>query len=94
MLVAELLDGPIRSYGLTAAVVISIFSSFGLTLLFPVILAGGGSAIYWAFAGCCIGTGLFIGFIVPETKGKTFVEIQRALGRRDVEETVFKASPS
>ncbi|VEN40561.1 unnamed protein product [Callosobruchus maculatus] len=42
----------------------------------------GNAGTFWFFGGCCLLCAVFIVFCVPETSGKTFVEIQKMLQRK------------
>lgn len=86
IVVAELFEGPVRPYGISCGILVAGISAFGLTFSFPVLVNSIGPAIlYYFFAGCNVVVCLVIYFIVPETKGRTFAEIQTALGRKNVE---------
>lgn len=38
------------------------------------------SGVFWLFGGCCLFAAIFVLAVMPETKGKSFQEIQTALG--------------
>nr|CAI5828346.1 unnamed protein product [Callosobruchus analis] len=42
----------------------------------------GNAGTFWFFGGCCLLCAVFIVFCVPETSGKTFVEIEKMLHRK------------
>lgn len=86
MVVAELFEGPVRPYGVSCAMLIAAVSSFCLSLFFPSLInALGPAPLYYIFSGCCLIVFLVILFFVPETKGKSFAEIQVALGRKQIQ---------
>ncbi|KPJ05218.1 Facilitated trehalose transporter Tret1 [Papilio xuthus] len=77
LLVAELFDGPARAFGVSISLIINTLSVFITTKYFSTLTIVLGPAItYWLFSGCCLITCIFIYYCVPETKGKTFREIQ------------------
>lgn len=91
---AELFDGPARSLGMSISTTLASASAFFLTRYFPALMASiGPAATYWGFSLNCVLLGAFILFVVPETKGKTFSEIQVSLGAKravDDEEKAVK----
>ncbi|CAH2059192.1 unnamed protein product, partial [Iphiclides podalirius] len=81
VLIAELFDGPARAIGASASMVVTTLFIFLTTKYFATLtLTIGPAATYWLFSGACAVSCLFIHYCVPETKGKTFAEIQAALG--------------
>ena len=95
MVVAELFDGPARAVGSTAGITVATFFAFLITKYFAQVTSAIGAAnTYWIFSFNCLITTLFIMYLIPETKGKTFVEIQEEMGRQIVKETdVEKEKP-
>lgn len=53
----------------------------------------GKSGSFWFFAGCCLFTGVFSIFFVPETKGKSFNEIQDMLNGSQKTKSVSDKEP-
>ncbi|KAI5645564.1 sugar transporter domain-containing protein [Phthorimaea operculella] len=81
LLVAELFEGPARATGVGCSLLCTMFSLFFTTKYFPMLTTSiGAAATYWIFGVNCILLCLFILFCVPETKGKSFSEIQVSLG--------------
>lgn len=64
------------------------FLAFLITLTFtPISSAIGIGPTFWIFAVICLIGSFFVFFVIPETKGKSMVEIQRMLGgEKDVDE--------
>ncbi|XP_026322866.1 facilitated trehalose transporter Tret1-like [Hyposmocoma kahamanoa] len=61
--------------------------SFLVTRYFqPVAKAVGMSVAFWIFGVCCVAAFFFVLFIVPETKGKSFAEIQEMLAGKSSSE--------
>ncbi|OWK53326.1 solute carrier family 2, facilitated glucose transporter member 5 [Lonchura striata] len=58
-------------------------SNFTVGLLFLYMEAGLGPYSFLIFCAICIATMLYIFFIVPETKNKTFMEINRIMAKRN-----------
>ncbi|KAM5142311.1 solute carrier family 2, facilitated glucose transporter member 5-like isoform 1-T2 [Mantella aurantiaca] len=58
-------------------------SNFTVGLIFEFLMSGLGSYCFILFAAICLITFLFIYFIVPETKGKTFLEISHLMAKRN-----------
>ncbi|KAL4708589.1 hypothetical protein ACJJTC_014197 [Scirpophaga incertulas] len=80
-LTSELFESKARGTGLAIAMVISGVSLFVTAKYFAVVMESiGPAAIFWIFSGNCFLFCLFIVFVIPETKGKSFTEIQIALG--------------
>ncbi|CAG9794712.1 unnamed protein product [Diatraea saccharalis] len=87
MLSAEMFDSSSRAVGLSICSVLFTIAVFVVIRFFaPLMLAIGPAAGYWMFSlNCLIMSGL-ITFLFPETKGKTFTEIQMNLvGKHDEE---------
>ncbi|KAF5270586.1 hypothetical protein FQR65_LT05484 [Abscondita terminalis] len=60
-----------------------LLSFVNIKVFNPIAEAWGMHAVFWIFAGVCM-CGIFYGlFVLPETKGKTFEEIQRNLGKKE-----------
>ncbi|NWT27879.1 GTR5 protein, partial [Cardinalis cardinalis] len=58
-------------------------SNFTVGLLFLYMEAGLGPYSFLIFCAICVATALYIFFIVPETKNKTFMEINRIMAKRN-----------
>ncbi|XP_068622954.1 facilitated trehalose transporter Tret1-like [Battus philenor] len=84
VVISELFDGPARSFGVSVAVLVTAFTMFLTTKYFgSFTLAIGPAMTYWSFSIVCAIIILFIYFCIPETKGKTFNEIQKSLGAKN-----------
>ncbi|XP_026739143.1 facilitated trehalose transporter Tret1-like [Trichoplusia ni] len=80
---AELFDDRSRGFGMPIGVTVTSICMFLTTKYFAsVITALGPDVTYWIFSGNCLLFALFIFFCIPETKGKSFLEIQESLGRK------------
>lgn len=84
MLLAEILYGPVRAYGISLGVFLSSVASFLVNLFYPAMSrALGVGGTFWIFTAGCAFSCVYIALSVPETKDKTFAEIQTDLGRSD-----------
>ncbi|CAH2059212.1 unnamed protein product, partial [Iphiclides podalirius] len=80
VILAELFDGPARAFGVSISLAVNTMMIFVTSKFFPMVLESIGPAVtYWCFAGVAILMCLFVTFCIPETKGKSFAEIQREL---------------
>lgn len=80
LLIGELFDTDIKGLAASVAVTINYTLSFIVTkgvLLISTTLGVGG--MFWMFSGFSVAGIVFIIIVVPETKKKTFAEIQRML---------------
>lgn len=82
---AELFDGRFRAFGVSTGMFFTSFFVFLILRFFPAVTNTlGPSFTYWMFAAFCVLLCLFILFCIPETNGKSFAEIQKAMGRKDL----------
>jgi MFS transporter, SP family, xylose:H+ symportor len=80
VLISELFPNRIRAVGVSIAVSALWIASFVLTFTFPILQRGLGSAgTFFAYAGICVAGFVFVGVMVPETRGKSLEEIEREL---------------
>ncbi|XP_045506558.1 facilitated trehalose transporter Tret1-like isoform X2 [Colias croceus] len=80
----ELFEGPTRAFGTTFGLVFSLLTIFLTAKYFPIMTAAFGPAsTYWFFSVSCFIIGALITMYLPETKDKTFREIQVSLGKKD-----------
>ncbi|XP_032523565.1 facilitated trehalose transporter Tret1-like [Danaus plexippus] len=83
---AELFEGAARAIGVSICILVSLLIVFLTTNYFSeMALKLGPSNTYWFFSAMCALVCTLIYFFIPETKGKTFSEIQTALGRKNNE---------
>uniref|UniRef100_A0A8D2MFJ2 Solute carrier family 2, facilitated glucose transporter member 5 n=1 Tax=Zonotrichia albicollis TaxID=44394 RepID=A0A8D2MFJ2_ZONAL len=68
-------------------------SNFAVGLLFLYMEAGLGPYSFLIFCAICVATLLYIFFIVPETKNKTFMEINRIMAKRNKVEVQESQEP-
>ena len=80
VVIAEIFPNRIRGAGMSIAVSSLWIASFILTYTFPLLNHRFGPAVtFWIYSGVCVLGFVFIRFRLPETKGKTLEEIERAL---------------
>lgn len=85
---SELFPSNVKGIAAPTITIICWMSSFLVTKFFNDMNASMGKAgSFWFFSGCCLCTGIFSIFFVPETKGKSFSEIQEMLNGSEVDET-------
>ncbi|XP_053307867.1 solute carrier family 2, facilitated glucose transporter member 5-like [Spea bombifrons] len=58
-------------------------SNFVVGLIFEFLMKGLGSYCFVLFAAICLATFIFIYFFIPETKGKSFLEISQIMAKRN-----------
>ncbi|KAJ8715692.1 hypothetical protein PYW07_010174 [Mythimna separata] len=88
VITAELFDDRSRGMGMSVSTITTTLFVFLTTKYFAIVsLALGPATTYWIFSGNCILLCLFIMFCVPETKGKSFAEIQNILRGKKEENT-------
>ncbi|XP_063369372.1 facilitated trehalose transporter Tret1-like [Cydia amplana] len=84
LLIAELFDDRSRGIGVASTLLLGTAPSFLSVRYFTSIIdAIGPTAAFWCSAGLCVVLALFVAFKLPETKGKSFTEIQHELGNKD-----------
>ncbi|HMD98427.1 MAG TPA: sugar porter family MFS transporter [Terriglobia bacterium] len=79
VVIAEIFPNRMRGIGMSLAVASLWIASFILTYTFPLLNHDLGPAgTFWIYAAICIAGFVFIKFRLPETKGKTLEEIEKA----------------
>lgn len=79
---AEILPIAIRGSAMSVAEVCNFIALFAVTLIFPVLLAGGTGLAYLIFAVMAGVSVLIVAVLVPETKGRTLEDIEAAARTR------------
>jgi sugar porter (SP) family MFS transporter len=83
LLVGEIFPPGSRAAGASVSTATNWFSNFVVGLAFlPVVAAIGQGPTFWIFAAACGVALVFVDRYVPETKGRSFTEIDRALHER------------
>jgi len=83
LLIAEIFPPRARATGASVATATNWFTNFAIGLAFlPVAAAIGEAATFWIFAGVCAVAIAFVSRYVPETKGRSFAEIQSDVRHR------------
>ncbi|XP_075050763.1 solute carrier family 2, facilitated glucose transporter member 9 isoform X1 [Mixophyes fleayi] len=83
VLVAEFFQQSQRPSAFMIAGTVNWISNFAVGLLFPLIQDGLGNYCFLVFAAICLAGALYLYFILPETKNKTFSEIDQAFAKRN-----------
>ena len=79
-ILSEIFPANVRSSASALESSLCFGSSFVVTIAFPILSEILGMAqCFWIFGLCCILGVVFIHFVVPETKGKSLMEIQAML---------------
>ncbi|KAL0267507.1 UNVERIFIED_CONTAM: hypothetical protein PYX00_009759 [Menopon gallinae] len=82
-MIGELFAPNVRSKGAAFSAAFSWFLAFVMTKSFGFIMTYLGSySAFWIFSVCCGLGGVFVYFLLPETKGKTLDEIQEILNKK------------
>ncbi|KAJ0170724.1 hypothetical protein K1T71_013496 [Dendrolimus kikuchii] len=80
--IGEMFTSNVRSTGSTAVVTIGWLVGFGVSTAFGYMVSAlGGHVTFWIYSGSCGLALLFSVIFVPETKGKTLLEIQEMLSK-------------
>lgn len=83
LLLAEIFPASIKSRGMGYSNVAMNLSNFALSLFFPILLNGlGGSGTYLLFTAINIGSLVFALAMVPETRGKSQMQIEQEARER------------
>jgi sugar porter (SP) family MFS transporter len=83
VLIAEIFPNRVRSQSVSAAVSALWLASFALTYTFPLLnKALGTSGIFRTYGVICLLGWALVFFFVPETKGRSLEQIERALARQ------------
>ncbi|CAF4838681.1 unnamed protein product [Pieris macdunnoughi] len=81
-LTGELFNSNVRSKGTASVFVVSWISGFIITTIFNTLISSiGAYAVFWFFSFTCGLAFLFTLFFIPETKGKSLIEIQEMLSK-------------
>ncbi|XP_075921974.1 solute carrier family 2, facilitated glucose transporter member 9 isoform X1 [Petromyzon marinus] len=81
VLTGELFEQSYRPAAFTIAGIVSWLSNFILSLVFPFIQTALDAYSFLVFAAVCLGAAIFLYFVLPETKKRTFMEISRSFDK-------------
>ncbi|XP_050685216.1 facilitated trehalose transporter Tret1-like isoform X1 [Leptidea sinapis] len=85
----ELFEGQARAFGVSIGLTFCQIAMFFITKYFSTMTnALGPAPTYWFYGTNCVIIAVVIAIFLPETKGKTFAEIQKALGKKDAKENI------
>lgn len=82
VVIAEIFPTRIRGRAMSVATVCLWISCFAVSQFFPLLLERLQGKVFFLYAAMCVLAFLFIFLLVPETKGKTLEEIERAWKKR------------
>lgn len=83
LIMAEIFPNNVRSLGASIATTCNWLFAFIITMTLDKMTSGiQFYGVMWLFGGCCIGLAVFAFFLIPETKGKSFEEIQAYFDKR------------
>lgn len=92
---SELFPSNVKGVAAPTITICCWLSSFLVTKFFNSMNSAMGKAgSFWFFGGCCLLTGIFSLFFVPETKGKSFSEIQDMLNGSHKPKPVSNKEPA
>ncbi|CAH0597652.1 unnamed protein product [Chrysodeixis includens] len=78
----EMFTSNVRSIGTSVSLTVSWIVGFGVSTAFGYMIPAWGAAItFWIYSGACAVAFIFSVIFVPETKGKTLLEIQDMLNK-------------
>ncbi|XP_010732510.2 solute carrier family 2 member 15b [Larimichthys crocea] len=83
LLTAELFKQSHRPAAYTVAGCLNWLSNFTIGFVFPFLEIATGPYCYLIFCSICLGVALYVIFIIPETKNKTFMEISQMFAARN-----------
>ncbi|KAM4710110.1 solute carrier family 2, facilitated glucose transporter member 9 isoform 2-T2 [Discoglossus pictus] len=81
VLVGEFFQQSHRSAAFMIAGTVNWISNFAVGLLFPLIQEGLNNYCFLVFAAICLAAAIYLYFILPETKNKTFIEIDQSFAK-------------
>jgi MFS transporter, SP family, major inositol transporter len=91
ILLGELFSQEAKAYVAPIGQVVNFLLTFTIGLTFPMLTAAIGiGPTFFIFSGFCMLGLLFTIFIIPETKGKSMIEIQNILGLEKLEKVNSK----
>ncbi|XP_056147489.1 solute carrier family 2 member 15a [Lampris incognitus] len=83
LMTAELFKQSHRSAAYTVGGSLNWMSNFTVGFVFPFLQMSAGSYCYLVFASVCLSVAIYVYFIIPETKNKTFVEISCMFAKKE-----------
>ncbi|KAJ8402734.1 hypothetical protein AAFF_G00364060 [Aldrovandia affinis] len=83
LITAELFKQSHRPAAYTVGGALNWISNFTVGFVFPFLQMSAGSYCYLVFCAVCLAVAVYVYFIIPETKNKTFVEISQMFASKD-----------
>ncbi|RXM99116.1 F-box/WD repeat-containing protein 1A [Acipenser ruthenus] len=90
LMTAELFKQSHRPAAYTVGGALNWMSNFTVGFVFPFLQMSAGSFCYLVFCGVCVLVAVYVHFVIPETKNKTFVEICQMFATK---EPILSKSP-
>jgi len=81
VIMAEIFPTRIRGRAMSIATVVLWISCYVVSQTFPLMLARLGGGAFFVYGAMCVVAFVFVGVLLPETKGKTLEEIERGWQR-------------
>ncbi|XP_033885763.1 solute carrier family 2, facilitated glucose transporter member 5-like isoform X1 [Acipenser ruthenus] len=91
LMTAELFKQSHRPAAYTVGGALNWMSNFTVGFVFPFLQMSAGSFCYLVFCGICVLVAVYVHFVIPETKNKTFMEISQMFATK---EPILSKSPS
>ena len=92
LIMAEIFPNKVRSLGASIATTCNWLFAFIITMSLDKMTATiQYYGVMWLFGGCCVGLSVFAFFLIPETKGKSFEEIQAYFDSRSSKRSASEA---
>uniref|UniRef100_A0A6Q2ZJM9 Major facilitator superfamily (MFS) profile domain-containing protein n=1 Tax=Esox lucius TaxID=8010 RepID=A0A6Q2ZJM9_ESOLU len=83
LITAELFKQSHRPAAYTVGGSLNWMSNFTVGFVFPFLQMSAGSYCYLVFCSVCLGVAVYVFFVIPETKNKTFVEISQMFASKE-----------
>ncbi|ROL49586.1 Solute carrier family 2, facilitated glucose transporter member 9 [Anabarilius grahami] len=94
LITAELFKQSHRPAAYTVGGSLNWMSNFTIGFIFPFLQMSAGSYCYLVFCSVCLAVAIYVYFVIPETKNKTFVEISQMFATKEaVEESQALTHP-
>ncbi|XP_037394769.1 solute carrier family 2 member 15a isoform X2 [Pygocentrus nattereri] len=83
LITAELFKQSHRPAAYTVGGSLNWMSNFTIGFIFPFLQMSAGSYCYLVFSSVCLAVAIYVFFVIPETKNKTFVEISQMFATKE-----------
>uniref|UniRef100_A0A9J7YEX4 Solute carrier family 2, facilitated glucose transporter member 5 n=1 Tax=Cyprinus carpio carpio TaxID=630221 RepID=A0A9J7YEX4_CYPCA len=93
LITAELFKQSHRPAAYTVGGSLNWVSNFTIGFIFPFLQMSAGSYCYLVFCSICVSVAIYVYFVIPETKNKTFVEISQMFATKEAVEESQALTP-